>query len=388
VVEKIRPRIEALPFTLVSFNIEGAGKSEQKVSLEVLGPDQDRLIAMALELRSQLQMIPFLRDVIIHLRNPVPEIEISVSHQRAAYLGLTAAEIAHGIRAAITGPLANSLRESDKELIIRTRLPELTRDSSQLLNELTIPKWNENNSRELAIPLWPALTTRPQMGATEIHRLDRQQAIELTAEVQGLDLYRTIQVVQPVLASISRPPGYEIRFGQNIKELAENRREIISALILALLLVYMIMAALFESFRAPLVILSAAPFAAVGVVAILLVVGYTINLAVYVGILILLGIILNNAIVLVDHINQLRAQGLDLLRAVVQGTQDRLRPILITSATAILGLLPMALERQEGSQLWSPLAWTIIGGLASATLLTLFIIPAHYFLIMKPWHRD
>jgi HAE1 family hydrophobic/amphiphilic exporter-1 len=388
VVEKIRPRIEALPFTLVSFNIEGAGKSEQKVSLEVLGPDQDRLIAMALELRSRLQMIPFLRDVIIHLRNPVPEIEISVSHQRAAYLGLTAAEIAHGIRAAITGPLANSLRESDKELSIRTRLPELARDSNQLLNELTIPKWNEDNSRELAVPLWPALTTRPQMGATEIHRLDRQQAIELTAEVQGLDLYRTIQLVQPVLTSISRPPGYEIRFGQNIKELEENRHEIISALILALLLVYMIMAALFESFRAPLVILSAAPFAAVGVVLILLVVGYAINLAVYVGILILLGIILNNAIVLVDHINQLRAQGLDLLRAVVQGTQDRLRPILITSATAILGLLPMALERQEGSQLWSPLAWTVIGGLASATLLTLFIIPAHYFLIMKPWHRD
>jgi len=192
-----------------------------------------------------------------------------------------------------------------------------------------------------------------------------------------------MQLVQPVLTSIPHSPGYEIRFGQNIKELGENRREIISALILALLLVYMIMAALFESFRAPLVILSAVPFAAVGVVSTLLMVGYAINLAVYVGILVLLGIVLNNAIVLVDHINQLRTQGLNLLRAVVQGTQDRLRPILITSATAVLGLLPMALERQAGSQLWSPLAWTVIGGLASATLLTLFIIPAHYLLIMR-----
>ncbi len=152
---------------------------------------------------------------------------------------------------------------------------------------------------------------------------------------------------------------------------------------MALVLVYMIMAALFESFRAPLVILSSVPLAAVGVVAVLLLTGYAVNLAVYVGILVLLGIVLNNAIVLVDHINKLRAEDLSPLRAVVRGTQDRLRPILITSTTAILGLLPMALERQEGSQLWSPLAWTVIGGLASATLLSLFIIPAHYLLIMR-----
>jgi hydrophobic/amphiphilic exporter-1 (mainly G- bacteria), HAE1 family len=279
------------------------------------------------------------------------------------------------------------LRETDKELNIRTRLPDSEKDNRHLLYELTIPKWNENRSREVAVPIWPALTIRTQIGATEIHRLDRRRALELTAEVHGMDLYRTAQLVQPVLAGISRPPGYDVQFGQNIKELGENRREILTALFLALLLVYMIMAALFESLRAPLVILSSAPFAAVGVVSVLLVVGYTINLAVYVGILVLLGIVLNNAIVLVDHINQLRAQGLDLVRAVIRGAQDRLRPILITSATAILGLLPMALERQEGSQLWSPLAWTVIGGLASATLLTLFIIPAHYFLIMRSWRR-
>ena len=387
VLETLRPQLEALPFSLVSFSTEGSGQSEQQVSLEVLGPYQDRLISLALELRRRLQSIPFLKDVVIHLRNPVPEIEINVSHRQAAYLGLSAAQIAHGIRGAVTGPLANSLRESEKEMSIRTRLPEAEKDNYRLLSELTIPRWSPDRSRRVAVPIWPALKTRSQLGAMEIHRLDRQQALELTAEVQGLDLYRTMQLMQPVLASLTRPPGYELRFGQNLKELTENRREILSALILGLLLVYMIMAALFESFRAPLVILSAVPFAAVGVVAILLMVGYAINLAVYVGLLVLLGIVLNNAIVLVDHINQLRAQGLHLVRAVIQGTQDRLRPILITSGTAVLGLLPMALERQEGSQLWSPLAWTVIGGLASATLLTLFIIPAHYLLLMRSKKR-
>ena len=367
VVETIRPQLEALPFSLVNFSVEGAGKSERQLSVEVLGPNQESLIRLASELRRRLEDLPSLRDVVIHLRNPVPEIEVAVSHDRAAYLGLNAAEIAHSIRAAVTGPLANSFREQDKELNIRTRLPDSEKDSFQMLYGLTVPKWNSSQSREVQIPIWPAVKARIQLGATAIHRLDRVQAIELTAEVQGMDLYRTAQMVQPVLDSITRSPGYDIRFGQNIKELEENRREVITALILALLLVYMIMAALFESFRAPLVILSSVPFTAVGVISVLLVVGYAINLAVYVGILVLLGIVLNNAIVLVDHINQLRAHGLNLVRAVIQGTQDRLRPILITSSTAILGLLPMALERQEGSQLWSPLAWTVIGGLASAT---------------------
>lgn len=382
-VETLRPQLEALPFSLVSFSVEGAGKSEGQVSLEVMGPNQDTLIMLALELRRRLSALPYLRDVVIHLRNPVPEIEVAISHHRAAYLGLSAAEIAHGIRAAITGPLANSFRESDKELNIRTRLPESEKDSLQMLYGLMIPKWDSSRSREVQIPIWPAIQTHTQLGATELHRVDRRLSIELTAETQGLDLYRTVQSLQPVLASISRPPEYDIRFGQNIKELEENRRESMVALILALLLVYMIMAALFESFRAPLVILSSVPFAITGVVIALLLTGYAISLAVYVGILVLLGIVLNNAIVLVDHINQLRRQGLTLLRAVIKGTQDRLRPILITSATAILGLLPMGFERQEGSQLWSPLAWTVIGGLASATLLTLFIIPAHYLLIMR-----
>lgn len=383
IVERLRPLLEALPFTLVHFNIAGSAQREHKLSLEITGPEQDTLIALALQLRRRLQGIPFIRDAVIHLRNPVPEIEVTVLHHQAAHLGLTAMEIANGIRAAITGPLANRLREVDKEYDIRTRLPEHDRDNAMVLHNLTVPKQNFALSREVPVPIWPAIRTRTHLGATEIPRLDRRRAIELTAEIQGVDLYRATETLQPLLETIPHPSGYEIRFGENIRELQENRREILAAFLVALVLVYMIMAGLFESFRAPLVILSSVPLAAVGVVIVLLVSNHAISLVVYVGGLVLLGIILNNAIVLVDHINTLRKQGLRLERAIVQGTQDRLRPILITSTTAILGLLPMALERQEGSQLWSPLAWTIIGGLLSATLLTLFILPAHYLLIMR-----
>ena len=153
VVETIRPQLEALPFSLVNFSVEGAGKSERQVSLEVLGPNQDTLISAGLGTAPPAcRTIPSLRDVVIHLRNPVPEIEVAVSHHRAAYLGLNAAEIAHGIRAAVTGPLANSFREQDKELNIRTRLPDSEKDTFQMLYELTVPKWNSSQSREVPDP--------------------------------------------------------------------------------------------------------------------------------------------------------------------------------------------------------------------------------------------
>lgn len=383
VVERLRPQMTAIPFALVHFSLDGPGRRESKLALEITGPEQQVLINLALRLRRLLQGLPFVRDAVIHLRNPVPEMQIEVIQPAAANLGLTATEIAHGIRSALTRPLANRLRETEQEFDIRTRFPAVAGQDYQLLAHLTVPKWDSRLARSVSVPIWPAIKTRIQPGTTEIHRVDRVRAVELTAELDGLDLFRASLKLQPLLARLSPPAGYAIRFGHHVKELRENRREILLAMIVALFLVYMIMAGLFESFLAPLVILSSVPLATVGVVTILLITGYPVSLAVYIGVLVLLGIVLNNAIVLVDHINNLQAEGLSLLRAILQGAQDRLRPILITSATAVLGLLPMALEHQEGSQLWSPLAWTIIGGLLPATFLTLFLIPANYLLIMR-----
>jgi HAE1 family hydrophobic/amphiphilic exporter-1 len=239
-------------------------------------------------------------------------------------------------------------------------------------------------SHRIQVPIWPAIKVRRSMENFEIHRLNQRRAVELTAEARDLDLYSVANRIQSVIRDISTPPGYEIRLGQSFEEMQETRREIFFALALALLLIYMVMAALFESFRTPFVIMCSVPLALVGVVAALWLTGFAVSTAVYVGALALAGIVVSNAIVLVDHINQLRSQGHSFLRAVIRGTQDRLRPILITSVTAILGLLPLALERQEGYQLWSPLAWTVIGGLVSATFLTLFILPAVYVMVMRP----
>jgi HAE1 family hydrophobic/amphiphilic exporter-1 len=382
-VERLRPLVARLPFATAHFQVERRGESENVVSLEVTGAEINPLINLALQLRQRLRELPQLRDVVIHLRTPSPEFEIQVDHRRAAYLGLTTSEIAHGIRAALTGPLAQPFREGGREIDVRTRLRPEDRDSLKVLQELTIPRWRDSPQRLVQVPLWPALKVRRTVERTDIHRLNQRRGIEVSAETQALDLYRAAQLIQPLIKGIECPPGYEIKLGHSFTEMEESRREIFFALLLALILIYMIMAALFESFRTPLVIMCSVPLALVGIAATLWLTGYAISVAVYVGILALAGIVVNNAIVLVDHINQLRERGWGFWRAVVQGTQDRVRPILITSTTAILGLLPLALERQEGYQLWSPLAWTVIGGLASATFLTLFILPAVYVVFGK-----
>ena len=383
-VERLRSAIDEVPFALVNFQLERRGESENIVSIEISGPEIAPMVGLALDLRQRLSQLPELRDVAIHLRNPTPEYEIRVDHRRAAHLGITARDIAHSIRAAITGPLATPLREEGREVQLRTRLPSEDRESLRVLQQLTIPRTVASPPHRVQLPIWPAIQVRRSMERFEIHRLNQRRALELTAEAKDLDLYSVANQVQSVIRNLSIPPGYDIRLGQSFEEMQETRREIFFALGLALLLIYMVMAALFESFRTPLVIMCSVPLALVGVVAALWLSGFAVSTAVYVGALALAGIVVSNAIVLVDHINQLRNQGHSFLRAVMRGTQDRLRPILITSVTAILGLLPLALERQEGYQLWSPLAWTVIGGLVSATFLTLFILPAVYVMVMGP----
>ena len=383
-VERLRPSINEIPFALVNFQLERRGESDNIVSLEVSGPEMAPLVNLAIDLRQQLSQLPELRDVAIHLRNPTPEYDIQVDHRRASYLGITAQDIAHGIRAAMTGPLAAPLREEGREVQLRTRLPSADRASLRVLQQLTIPRTIASPPHRIQVPIWPAIQVRRSMENFDIQRLNQRRAVELTSEARDLDLYSVATRVQSVIQNLSSPPGYDIRLGQSFEEMQETRREIFFALGLALLLIYMVMAALFESFRTPLVIMCSVPLALVGVVAALWLSGFAVSTAVYVGALALAGIVVSNAIVLVDHINQLRGQGYAFLRAAIKGTQDRLRPILITSVTAILGLLPLALERQEGYQLWSPLAWTVIGGLLSATFLTLFILPAVYVMVMRP----
>jgi HAE1 family hydrophobic/amphiphilic exporter-1 len=257
----------------------------------------------------------------------------------------------------LTGPLANRFREPERELDMRTRLQPADRESLQVLQNRTVPQGIASPGqpfRLIQVPIWPALRLKWVMGSTEIHRFNQRRALEISAETRNLDLYRTAALIQPELARISLPPGYDIRLGQSFEEMRQNRREIIFALFLGLTLIYMIMAALFESLITPLVIMCSVPLALVGIALALWITGYAVSIAVYVGALALAGIVVNNAIVMVDHINQLRAAGLAYHRAVLKGAQDRLRPILITSATPSSGCCPWPWNDMKGRNCGAP----------------------------------
>ena len=237
-----------------------------------------------------------------------------------------------------------------------------------------MPVQIDSKSKTL-VPLGEVATFQLVSGLAEIHRKDRHRMIEISAEIGKLDLVRTIAKVKKQLDKIEMPAGYSYDFGENYQELKESQKEMIFAFTLAILLVYMILASLFESFIYPFAIMIAVPMAIVGSLIALYTFEKSINISVYVGAITLAGIVVNNSVVLVDYINLLKSKGIGKWRAIIQAGKNRLRPILMTSGTTILALLPMAIGRGEGSNLWSPMALTIIGGLITSTILTLILLP-------------
>jgi multidrug efflux pump subunit AcrB len=220
-------------------------------------------------------------------------------------------------------------------------------------------------------------------GVNQISRVSQQRAAIVSGNVTGRDLGHVSEDVQAVLASIQIPPGLTVELGGENEELQRSYRSLLLALILAVFLVYLVMAAQFESFVHPFVIMFTVPLAAIGVVLTLLITGKPLSVIVFIGVILLAGIVVNNGIVLIDYINTLRREGAAKLDAIRAAGRVRLRPILMTTLTTVLGLMPMALGLGEGAEIRAPMALTVIGGLAVGSLLTLFVIPSLYAVVAR-----
>jgi HAE1 family hydrophobic/amphiphilic exporter-1 len=315
-----------------------------------------------------------IKDVVIYQTNPKPELLIKVLHDKAGALGLDATRIAEAVRSRITGPIATEFVEQGKETDLRIRLQDDDLRNLSVLDTISIPV-RRNDKERLLVPLGEVTTSELLLGTAEIHRKDQHRMIRISADIGNEDLARAAVRVGEALKDLPFPEGYGYHFGEDYQELKESQKEMIFSLFLAILFVYMILAALFESFLYPITIMASVPMAAIGCLVILYVSGKSINVPVYVGAITLAGIVVNNAVVLIDYIKLLKSRGMGKWRAIIRGGENRLRPILMTSGTTLLALLPMALDKGEGSNLWSPLAVTIIGGLVTSTLLTLIVLP-------------
>ncbi len=343
------------------------------VEVHLYGDDLDLLRRVAGQAREALAALPGLKDVRSSLVAGYPEIRIRYDRRLLERYGLDTASVARAVRDKVQGAVATRMRRGDQRIDLLVRLTEPDRATVDDLARL-----NVNPALRPPIPLSAVAQLEEGVGPSEIRRIDQRRAAVITANLSGLDLGATARSIRERLDRMpwSAEVAHEVA-GQS-REMQRSMGSLAFALGLAVFLVYAIMASTFESLLHPFVILFSLPLAVVGVTAVLAPFGTPLSVVVLIGVIVLAGVVVNNAIVLVDTVNRLRAAGQPRDAALRQAGRLRLRPILITTATTVLGLLPLALGWGEGAEIQKPLARTLIGGLTSSTLLTLLVIPVVY----------
>jgi HAE1 family hydrophobic/amphiphilic exporter-1 len=384
VLERLAPRVADFPPGAVTVETGTAtalgrllGGEEADISLRVRGEDLDAMWGYARQAELRLQRLPSLRNVRLRAEEGQPEIRVEIARDKAAAYGIEPRLIAQTVEQYMRGTVATQYVDFDEKVPVLVRLPESERRSLETLQTLSIN----------GIPLRELVVTHEELGPAEVRRRDQGRVVEVFADVAHGGLDGAVSDIRRALASEQLPRGVRYEIGGANEERARSFRNLAFAFGMALLLVYMILAAQFESFVHPFTIMLAVPLVTVGASAALLIGGGGLNTMSLIGIVILVGIVVNNAIVMVDYINRRRAEGLTLRPAIEEAARQRLRPILMTTVTTVLGLLPMALGIGRGADLRAPLALAVIGGLTSSTALTLIVIPVAYEVIERGRER-
>ncbi len=346
------------------------------IEVEIRGFNVELLERLAVEATRRMRAIPGLADVKSSTEGGYPELQIHLDRDRMAAFGFTVADIADRIRTKVQGDIATDITRVDRTVDIRMRVDERYRDSAVDLANLNIA-----SAGRTAIPLTTVAEVEEREGPAEIRRADGSRMALITANLDGRDLGSVSDDIRAALFSMAWPEGYDWRLGGQEQEMETSFGSMRLAILLAVFMVYLVMASQFESLIHPFVILFSVPFAVIGVLVTMWLFGVTVSVVSLIGFILLAGIVVNDAIVLVDYANQLRRQGMAKLDALKRAGRVRLRPILMTSATTVFGLLPMAIGLGEGAELRTPMALTVIGGMVTSTLLTLLVVPAVYSLL-------
>ena len=351
------------------------------LEVEVIGDDLEVLAATTRKVESALRGVPGLVDLRSSLRRGNPEVRITPNREKLARHGLTANQVANRLRLAVEGEKASTFPGRDERIDIRVRADTEAMRHVEQLKSIPI-----NPDAEHPLPLSSVADFEIQDGPSDIRHIRGRRAAVLSASLSGLDLGATSAAVAARLATVETPPETTLSIGGQTEEMSAALDSLLFALGLAVFLVYAVMAAQFESLLQPFLILFSVPLAAVGAILAMLATGTPISVVALLGAVILAGIVVNNAIVLVDRINRNRNKGMKLEEAILEGAQARLRPILMTTTTTVLGMLPMTgwisfLGGQQGAELRTPMALVVISGLISSTLLTLIVIPTGYRLL-------
>jgi HAE1 family hydrophobic/amphiphilic exporter-1 len=375
-MERLRPALERDGDMKFRFGRPTYFSFKTPIEVEIRGFNLKLLRRLADDLVARMHEIPGLTDIKSSTEGGYPELQIRFNRERLATLGFNVNDAATLIRTKVLGTVATDITREDRTIDIRLRSAERFRDSAKDLGNLSI-----SESGTTPILLSSVAEIIETEGPAEIRRADGERVALITANLVGRDLGSASVDIEEALDAMTWPVGFDWRLGGQRQEMETSFQSMQFAILLAIFMVYLVMASQFESLLHPFVILFSVPFSLVGVMLILWTLQVTISIVVLIGMIMLAGIVVNNAIILVDYTNRLRREGLSKLDALRKAGQVRLRPILMTTSTTVLGLFPMAIGLGEGSELRSPMAWTVIGGLVVSTGLTLLVVPVVYSLL-------
>ena len=362
-----------------------AGSSIKPIILEAKGYDFKTMESFVNHLKALLAEIPGVINIDSDIGEKTPETKLEINKKRAALYGVTAMDISLTAKAAIEGVVATEYREAGREVDVRVRLNEDDRGDINNLNNLLL----YSKTLDIHVPLKEVALVEKGEGPSEIKRSDQERTVTVSADISKARQDKAVLAdVQKMLAGLKVPDDipqdFQVKLSGKAKELSENFGSVAFAFILAIMLVYMIMAAQFESFLQPLIIMVTVPLSFGGAIVALKITGNSLNVISLLGLVLLGGVVVNNGIVLMEYINQLRSEGMEMVKAVWLAVRTRTRPVLMSSTTTILGMLPVAVGLGSGGPaILSPLAVTAMGGLFSSTILTLIVLPCLYILVMR-----
>jgi len=378
VINRVRKVTDKIPDTTIRYSAEdpltgmmfGGGT---KLAVELYGHNMADATAYAERVVAAMEKIPGVTDIDISRKEEKPELKVIVDREKASKLGLDIRTIGKTIETFFAGTTATRYREKGDEYDVEVRLRPDDRTKPEDLRDMfvSIPGGEQISLANIA-------TIEQGVGPTKIERKDQARYITVSADISGRDLGSVVADAKKAMDKIPAPPGFSYKFAGAEKERREAFQMLIIATALGMVLVYMVMASQFESYRDPFIIFLSVPFGIVGVIVALALTGISMNIVTFIALILLVGLVVNNGIVLISFIGILRHRGYDTYRAIIDGGRSRLRPILSTTITTLLGLAPLMFTRGAGSEIWVPFAVTSIGGLTLSTLITLIMMPTLY----------
>ena len=377
----LRRRIPVIPGMIVRtrageglFLLRLGTSQGDRVQVEIRGHDLETASLLAARVREILESVQGITDTRLSRETGSPEELILIDRQKAADMGLSVSQIAGALQTILSGTRAGYYRQAGDEFAILVKVRESERMALGEILDLTLV-----NSAGQPVVLRNVVDVGPRSGPILIERKDQERMVTVSADLSGRDMGSVLTEIDERLKNLPVPAEFTIGFGGDYEEQQESFRELLVSLALALVLVYMVMACQYESLLDPFVVMFSVPLAAIGVILMLFFSGTTFNVQSYIGCIMLGGIVVNNAILLVDHTNLLRRRDrMPMLEAIEEAGRRRLRPILMTATTTVVGLIPLALGLGEGGEAQAPMARAVIGGLLSSTLITLVFVPVVY----------